>query len=82
MLCAELAQGLTLRVQSGRLIKHLRQLPPQYVDAEEYLVNLGAADEGPKNAPRRGRVKSATARVGSLLSRRPAECGAEESNEG
>src|SRR5699024_9841823 len=35
----------TLRVQSGRLIRHLRELPPPHVDAEEYLRLLHAADE-------------------------------------
>lgn len=35
----------TLRVQSGRLIKHLRELPPLDVDAEEYLRLLRRADD-------------------------------------
>lgn len=35
----------TLRVQSGRLIKHLRQLPPPNVDAEAYLGRLFVVDE-------------------------------------
>jgi hypothetical protein len=35
----------TLRIHSGRLIKHLRQLPPPHVDAEEYLRSLHAVDE-------------------------------------
>src|SRR5699024_3929726 len=34
----------TLRVQSGRLITHLRALPPPHVDAEEYLRLLHVAD--------------------------------------
>lgn len=35
----------TLRSQSGRLIKHLRQLPPPHVDAEAYLRLLHAVDD-------------------------------------
>ncbi|GAA4528849.1 hypothetical protein GCM10023160_27190 [Brachybacterium paraconglomeratum] len=35
----------TLRVQSARLIKHLRQLPPPNVDAEAYLARLFVIDE-------------------------------------
>lgn len=35
----------TLRVQSGRLIKHLRELPPPHVDAEEHLRLVSAADD-------------------------------------
>lgn len=35
----------TLRIQSGRLIQHLRRLPPPHVDAEEYLRVLHALDE-------------------------------------
>ena len=35
----------TLRVQSGRLIKHLRELPPPHVDAEEYLRLVRVADD-------------------------------------
>ena len=34
----------TLRVQSGRLIKHMRELPPPHVDAEEYLCLVHVAD--------------------------------------
>lgn len=62
----------TLRVQSGRLIRHLRRLPPPHVDAEEYLAGLDVVDEGRKSGPRRRRTKPATGRLGSLLSRRPA----------
>ncbi|MGP9736093.1 hypothetical protein ACT3SQ_16245 [Brachybacterium sp. AOP42-C2-15] len=62
----------TLRVQAGRLIKHLRQLPPPNVDAEEYLRNLHHVDEVEEeraSTSLRGRVSSA---ANSLSSRRPA----------
>jgi hypothetical protein len=52
----------TLRVQSGRLIKHLRRLPPPHVDAEEYLRSLhevGEAVEERSNRSLRGQVSSA-----------------------
>lgn len=36
---------ITLRTQSKRLMKHLRELPPLNVDAEAYLVAVKYADE-------------------------------------
>lgn len=62
----------TLRVQAGRLIKHLRQLPPPNVDAEEYLRMLHDVDDAETERARsslRGRVSSTAS---SLSSRRPA----------
>lgn len=52
----------SLRIQSGRLIRHLRQLPPPNVDAEEYLRNLHRIDELEEEKERtslRGRIASA-----------------------
>lgn len=58
----------TLRIQSGRLIKHLRQLPPPHVDAEEYLRSLHvvdeAAEEDSKNSLR-GQAAGAVKGAGS-----------------
>lgn len=68
----------TLRVQAGRLIKHLRQLPPPNVDAEEYLGKLHDVDEAEAeraSSSLRGRVSSAAS---SLSSRRPAAEGGGE----
>lgn len=62
----------TLRIQSGRLIKHLRQLPPPNVDAEEYLRLLHdvvEAEAERASTSLRGRVSSAAS---SLSSRHPA----------
>lgn len=36
---------VTLRSQSNRLMKHLRELPPPNVDAEAYLLAVKRADE-------------------------------------
>ena len=36
---------VTLRIQSKRLMKHLRELPPPNVDAEVYLAAVNRADE-------------------------------------
>lgn len=63
----------TLRVQSGRLIKHLRQLPPPNVDAEEYLRMLRHVDEAETeraSSSLRGRVSSAAS---SFSARRSAD---------
>lgn len=63
----------TLRVQSGRLIKHLRQLPPPNVDAEEYLQMLHHVDEVETeraSSSLRGRVSSAAS---SFSARRSAD---------
>lgn len=60
----------TLRVQSGRLIKHLRQLPPPNVNAEEYLRMLHAVDDAETeraSSSLRGRASSAAS---SLRNRR------------
>lgn len=60
----------TLRVQSGRLITHLRQLPPPNVNAEEYLRMLHAVDDAETeraSSSLRGRVSSAAS---SLRNRR------------
>lgn len=60
----------TLRVQSGRLIKHLRQLPPPNVNAEEYLRMLHAVDDAETEragSSLRGRASSAAS---SLRNRR------------
>jgi hypothetical protein len=36
---------VTLRIQSKRLMEHLRELPPPNVDAEVYLAAVKRADE-------------------------------------
>jgi len=36
---------ITLRIQSKRLMEHLRELPPPNVDAEVYLAAVKRADE-------------------------------------
>lgn len=57
----------TLRVQSGRLIEHLRQLPPPNVDAEAYLARLFVVDEAEAErvaGSLRGRVSSAASSLG------------------
>lgn len=58
----------TLRIQSGRLIKHRRQLPPPHVDAEEYLRSLHAVDEAAEEDSKnlfRGRAAGAVKGAGS-----------------
>ncbi|MBM7500287.1 hypothetical protein JOD52_001127 [Brachybacterium muris] len=83
-----LSGGLTytaLRVQSGRLIKHLRELPPPHVDAEDYLRLLHAADEdrdSPSKAQHaadavkgagsaaKGAAVSMAGRIGGMMPRR------------
>lgn len=58
----------TLRVQSVRLIKHLRQLPPPNVDSEEYLRVLHSVDEAEEERSSRtlrGRVASAASTFSS-----------------
>jgi hypothetical protein len=67
--------GLTyamLRVQAGRLIRHLRELPPPHVDAEEYLRQLHDSDE-------KSTAARATGRIGARVSRRRRDTGADES---
>lgn len=52
----------SLRLQSARLIRHLRELPPPNVDAEEYLRTLHRVDEAAAEKERqslRGRLSSA-----------------------
>ena len=52
----------TLRVQAGRLVRHLRELPPPGVDAEAYLAALHAMDEADTERAQRsmrGRVVTA-----------------------
>ena len=69
----------TLRVQSGRLIRHLRELPPPHVDAEEYPRQVRVADDeagGRAAASLRGRAASA---VSSLREPRPHAHGDTES---
>ncbi|GAA1730525.1 hypothetical protein [Brachybacterium phenoliresistens] len=61
----------TLRLQSRRLIKHLRQLPPPGVDAEQYLALLHAVDETEAEragASLQGRITTA---AGALRDRLP-----------
>lgn len=48
---------VTLRIQSKRLMNHLRELPPPNVDAEVYLAAVKRADE---MAPTRSEVLMAT----------------------
>lgn len=74
----------TLRIQSGRLIKHLRQLPPPNVDAEEYLRNLHDVDEAEAeraSTSLRGRVSSAASSLGSRRSTAGSE-GGDEATQG
>ena len=64
----------TLRVQSGRLITHLRELPPPYVDAEEYLRLLHVADGVAEDRAARSLRGRAASTVSSLReSKAPAD---------
>ncbi|WP_394217154.1 hypothetical protein [Brachybacterium vulturis] len=52
----------TLRLQSGRLVQHLRELPPPHVDADEYLRRLHVVDDTEKERASnslRGRMSAA-----------------------
>ena len=75
----------TLRVQSGRLIKHLRELPPPHVDAEEYLRLVHVADDGADartatqhaadavkgaGSAAKGTAAKVTGRIGGMIPRR------------
>ena len=85
----------TLRVQSGRLIRHLRELPPPHVDAEEYLRLLHAADEdrdSPSKAQHaadamkgagsaaKGAAVSMAGRIGGMMPRRAKKAPADDSD--
>lgn len=72
-------------MQSGRLIKHLRELPPPHVDAEEYLRLVHVADDGADartatqhaadavkgaGSAAKGTAAKVTGRIGGMIPRR------------